>query len=226
MWRTNSRSNDEMIQNLKRTGVITDLRVERAMLAVNRANYCRHNPYIDAPQTIGFGATISAPHMHAIALEALKDHLFEGAKALDVGSGSGYLTACMAMMVGRNGRVVGIDHIRQLVNMSVANISRDKPGLVESQVVKMVTGDGRRGYDCDAPYDAIHVGAAASEVPQQLIRQLNVGGRLVVPVGRETIYGQTLQQIDKRRDGSITVNPLMGVSFVPLTDQQTQWPGR
>lgn len=73
------------------------------MLAVDRGNYSKSNPYMDAPQGIGFGVTISAPHMHAHALELLKDQLTEGERALDVGSGSGYLTACMALMVGETG---------------------------------------------------------------------------------------------------------------------------
>lgn len=73
------------------------------MLAVDRGNYSKNNPYMDAPQGIGYGVTISAPHMHAHALELLKDQLTEGERALDVGSGSGYLTACMALMVGETG---------------------------------------------------------------------------------------------------------------------------
>ena len=90
------------------------------MLAVDRAYFSPRNPYEDSPQSIGSGkrpkthvpnrfrfltvclsqgATISAPHMHAYALEALTDHIKEGAKVLDVGSGTGYLTACFAIMV-------------------------------------------------------------------------------------------------------------------------------
>ena len=69
------------------------------MLAVDRCFFSPQDPYIDSPQSIGYGVTISAPHMHAHALEILKDHLKEGSKSLDVGSGSGYLTACMAIMV-------------------------------------------------------------------------------------------------------------------------------
>ncbi len=74
------------------------------MRRVDRKNYCPHNSYMDAPQSIGYNATISAPHMHAHALELLKDHLYDGAVALDVGSGTGYLTACMAHMVGEKVR--------------------------------------------------------------------------------------------------------------------------
>jgi protein-L-isoaspartate(D-aspartate) O-methyltransferase len=145
-WRSHGRSNLEMVQNLKKNGIIKDPRVERAMSSVERGNYCRNNPYMDAPQGIGYAVTISAPHMHAHALELLKDHLVEGAKALDVGSGSGYLTACMAAMVGERGLAVGIDHIPELVSMSIENIRRDQPNFIETNRVKMIVGDGREGY--------------------------------------------------------------------------------
>ena len=93
------------------------------MTNTDRRHYCPHNPYQDSPQSIGYAATISAPHMHAHALEQLKDHLFPGAQVLDVGSGSGYLTTCMAHMVGPTGCVVGIDHMKELVDMSQKNLS-------------------------------------------------------------------------------------------------------
>jgi protein-L-isoaspartate(D-aspartate) O-methyltransferase len=69
------------------------------MRLVDRGHYSKVNAYSDSPQGIGYGVTISAPHMHAQALEYLADHLQEGATCLDVGSGSGYLAACMALMV-------------------------------------------------------------------------------------------------------------------------------
>lgn len=75
------------------------------MMSVNRSHYCKTTPYMDAPQSIGYGVTISAPHMHAHALELLKGQLINGEKALDVGSGSGYLTACMSIMLGETGYV-------------------------------------------------------------------------------------------------------------------------
>lgn len=64
------------------------------MKKVDRGNYCSFSPYMDSPQAIGYGVTISAPHMHAHALEMLKDHLYEGAKALDVGSGNFNYRTC------------------------------------------------------------------------------------------------------------------------------------
>ena len=104
--------------------------------------------------------------MHAYALELLTDQLKEGNKALDVGSGSGYLTVCFAQMVGPAGKVVGIDHIKELVDWSESNVQKNHGDLLQNGRIKLVVGDGRQGYVQDGPYHAIHVGAAAPTLPQ------------------------------------------------------------
>lgn len=116
-----------------------DPRIEDAMLRVNRAHYCPSpTPYADTPYSIGHGATISAPHMHAHALMALKDKLVDGARVLDVGSGSGYLTSCIAHMIGPTGVVYGVDHMSELVELSKSNIQNDCKELLESGRVKLI----------------------------------------------------------------------------------------
>lgn len=118
--------------------------------------------------------------MHAHALKHLLPFLTPGARVLDVGSGSGYLTQIMGGMVGAGGgRVIGIEHIQALADLGAENVGRSSEGrdMLRSGVVKFVKGDGRRGWRDDAPYDAIHVGAAAKEIHAELLEQLKAPGR-------------------------------------------------
>lgn len=156
--------------------------------------------------------------MHASACESLLDYLKPGSKVLDVGSGSGYLTAVLANLVAPNGTVTGIDHIQPLNDLATANMSKSDQGrrMLESGQVKFVTGDGRKGWAEGAPYDAIHVGAAAAEHHQILTDQLKAPGRLFVPVAEG--WAQHIWVIDKRADGSLERQKLYGVQYVPLTD--------
>ncbi|GLH15847.1 Protein-L-isoaspartate(D-aspartate) O-methyltransferase [Gryllus bimaculatus] len=191
-WRSHGKNNADMVRNLKANGIIRSSGVENVMLKVDRGKYAKYNPYMDAPQGIGYGVTISAPHMHAHALELLKDHLTEGEHALDVGSGSGYLTVCMALMVGESGRAVGIDHIPELVEWSRENVAKDQPSLLTSGRVKLIVGDGRKGYEADGPYNAIHVGAAAPNLPEaeravSAAKQNRESGRRAIACGVLTL---------------------------------------
>ena len=203
-----------MVENLKEKKIIKSEEVEKAMKAVDRKHYTNQNHYVDSPQSIGYNATISAPHMHAHTLELLKDSLYDGATALDVGSGSGYLTACMAFMSAPSGYAVGIDRVAELTSQSVKSIQNDNPELLRFNLF-MVTGDGRDGYAAKAPYDVIHVGGATPIVPQALYKQLKPGGRIIVPVGPKN-ENQYLEQHEKLRNGTIVKKQLMGVRYGPL----------
>ncbi|CAF9920156.1 MAG: hypothetical protein HETSPECPRED_004178 [Heterodermia speciosa] len=151
------------------------------MLGVDRGHYSPALPYQDSPQLIGFSATISAPHMHAAAAESLLPFLYPGAKVLDIGSGSGYLTHVLSKLVcvEGEGSVIGIDHIQNLVDLAKNNLRKSEDGkeMLSNGKVKIVKGDGRKGWAEGGPYDAIHVGAAAAEAHPPLLDQLKSPGR-------------------------------------------------
>uniref|UniRef100_A0A2C9UJ49 Protein-L-isoaspartate O-methyltransferase n=2 Tax=Manihot esculenta TaxID=3983 RepID=A0A2C9UJ49_MANES len=214
--------NKAMVEHLQHYGVISSKRVAEVMATIDRALFVPDGTpaYVDSPMAIGYNATISAPHMHATCLQLLEEHLKPGMHALDVGSGTGYLTACFAMMVGPQGRAVGVEHIPELVMSSIKDIEKSAaaPLLRESSLL-MHVGDGRQGWPKFAPYDAINVGAAAPEIPEPLIDQLKPGGRMVIPVGDML---QALEVIDKDQDGSISVRTETCVSYVPLTSRDAQ----
>jgi protein-L-isoaspartate(D-aspartate) O-methyltransferase len=123
------------------------------MEKVDRKYFCPVSPYEDRPEMIGYNATISAPHMHAYCLEILEPFLNENSKVLDVGCGSGYLTACFGKLCGK---VYGIEHIQGLVDLSKDNIAKSDIDMIQSGKVKILLGDGRKGIH-GKTFDAIHV---------------------------------------------------------------------
>jgi protein-L-isoaspartate(D-aspartate) O-methyltransferase len=156
--------------------------------------------------------------MHASACESLLPFLNPGSKVLDIGSGSGYLTHVLAELIKPGGTIIGVDHIQALTDLAKTNMAKSKEGreLLENGTVKFIRADGRKGWSEGAPYDAIHVGAAAAEHHKALTDQLKAPGRLFVPV--EERFEQYIFVIDKKEDGSLDRKKLYGVRYVPLTD--------
>ncbi|KAK9090274.1 hypothetical protein Sjap_023451 [Stephania japonica] len=221
--RTRIGSNKELVEYLQQNGALNSKKVAEVMKTVDRGLFVPHGnfPYVDSPMDIGYNATISAPHMHAACLELLEENLQPGMRALDVGSGTGYLTSCFALMVGPQGRVAGVEHIPELVASSIKNIqnSAAAPLLKEGSLVVHVGGlDGQ----ILEPYNAIHVGAAAPDIPVPLLDQLKPGGRMVIPVGT---FSQDLKVVEKKLDGSISVHNETSVRYVPLTSREDQLQG-
>ena len=140
---------------------------------------------------------------------------------LDVGSGSGYVAACLARMVGPAGQCIGVEHIGELVAMSVENVKRDDASLLDSGRLRLLHADGRWGAPAEGPYDGIHVGAAAPSVPDELLAQLRPGGPMVVPVGPKGMT-QRLLIFDKDEGGAVRRTDHSSVVFVPLTDDAAQ----
>eukprot|EP00249_Psilotum_nudum_P013793 c24514_g1_i2 orf=238-1065(+) len=216
------RGDNKSLIRLLQDRVITSKTVADVMEKIDRGIFIPpgNPPYVDSPMPIGYNATISAPHMHALCLELLEAHLQPGMAALDIGSGTGYLTACFAFMVGQEGYAVGVEHIPELVQQAIQNVKRTSVAyLLESGYLSFQVADGRHGWPEKAPYDAIHVGAAASQIPEALIQQLKPGGRMVIPVGN---FYQDLQVIDKHTDGTLKQWSKTSVSYVPLTSKNEQ----
>lgn len=160
--------------------------------------------YDDIPLPIGFGQTISAPHMVAIMCDILD--LKKGMSVLDVGGGSGYHAAVMAELIGPEGRVYSVERVPELA-------ARSREGLKRAGIenVTVVEGDGSLGLPDHAPYDRINVAATAPSAPEPLKQQLKPGGKMVVPVG----LGFQELILVTRKNGFVT-EELMGVAFVPL----------
>jgi protein-L-isoaspartate(D-aspartate) O-methyltransferase len=161
--------------------------------------------YSDSPLPIGEDQTISQPYIVAFMTEALK--LKPHDKVLEIGTGSGYQAAVLAEIADS---VFTIEIIESLGKSADVRLKR-----LGYQNVVVRIGDGYQGWVEEAPFDAIMVTAAPDQVPQPLIDQLKVGGRLVIPVGVEE---QELVRITKTNEG-VTRENLLPVMFVPMTGE-------
>jgi len=163
----------------------------------------RHLAYADKPLPIGYGQTISQPFIIALMTEALK--LSGREKVLEIGTGSGYQAAILAELAGK---VITIERVKPLAEMAEKLLARLGYTNIEVRPAEETLGWRR-----EAPYDAIMVTAAAPKVPPDLIAQLAIGGRLVIPVGSR--YVQELCKISRGRKKNKVEN-LGGCRFVSL----------
>eukprot|EP00750_Incisomonas_marina_P012664 INCI17138.2.p1 GENE.INCI17138.2~~INCI17138.2.p1 ORF type:complete len:349 (-),score=49.27 INCI17138.2:1012-2058(-) len=192
---------------------------------------------LNKPLKIGFGATMSSPQSHIQALELLVDHLKPGGRALDVGSGTGYLTACMAYLVHpRGGSATGLEHMKELASFAahvVDELNTTPPASLESHVplrcdfrdMNALTEFSRDL--ASESFDCIHFGAATADIPSSFVDILAPGGRLLVPLGRPD-EEQVLTAVDKSGDGRFTVvSEITKTTFSPLHQHRDeQWQDR
>jgi len=204
---TSARTRDRLVQRLREQGIANLAVLDRIRnvprhIFVDEALGSR--AYEDTALPIGYGQTISQPYIVARMTEAL----FEAGPAdnvLEVGTGCGYQTAVLAPLVAR---LYTIERIEPL-------LARARERLKELGIrnVRARHGDGTLGWKAHAPFDGILVAAAPLTVPEALVKQLRVGGRLVVPVGPEG--EQELVRFTRREQG-VQRESLGAVAFVPL----------
>jgi protein-L-isoaspartate(D-aspartate) O-methyltransferase len=196
-----------MVESQLRNRGIRDKRVLSAMLQVPRNEFVpaeyQDKAYADHPIPIAENQTISQPFIIALSLEALA--LNGSERVLEVGTGSGYQTALLAVLARE---VFSIERRPVLAQSAEALLNR-----LGYANVTMVVGDGSNGVPQFAPFDAIVVSAAAPQVPRSLFDQLAENGRMVIPVGPP--HAQELQLV-RKQDGHIRVKVLEGCRFVPL----------
>ncbi|MDO8462109.1 MAG: protein-L-isoaspartate(D-aspartate) O-methyltransferase [Deltaproteobacteria bacterium] len=189
---------------------IRDSRVIEAMEIVPRHEFVQEalapQAHNDHPLNIGEHQTISQPYIVATMTEALA--LKGGEKVLELGTGSGYQTAILAMLADK---VFSIERIT-----SLSNKARQRLHRMGYQNVTLRTGDGSVGWPEEAPFDAILVTAASPGIPEALPEQLKEGGRLVIPIGSEE--QQELFLVTKTAEGT-QKKSLGGCRFVKLVGQ-------
>jgi protein-L-isoaspartate(D-aspartate) O-methyltransferase len=188
---------------------VRDPRVLDAVRRVERHRFVpeplREHAYEDRPLAIGHGQTISQPYIVALMTEEAR--VKPGARVLEIGTGSGYQAAVLSLLAGQ---VYSIEIVEPLATQAAALL----PALGYGNVT-VRAGDGYRGWPEQAPFDAILVTAAPPQIPQPLLDQLAVGGRLVAPVGEGiqdlVVVERTATELKRR-----TVIP---VRFVPMTGE-------
>jgi protein-L-isoaspartate(D-aspartate) O-methyltransferase len=199
----------ELVEVLQRKGV-RNLAVLRAIGMVPRHLFVpegvRHRAYEDTALPIGSGQTISQPYVQARYLELIG--LTGKEKVLEIGTGSGYQTALLALLASM---VFSVERVPQLAQSARAALAAS--GI---RNVTVLVGDGTLGWRPFAPYDAVLVSAASPDIPAPLVDQLAVGGRMVIPLGdREA---QTLTLVE-RLDQGIRTSTIGDVRFVPLVGE-------
>lgn len=181
-------------------------RLDKAFASVDRAKFVAAKLAVsaqaDAALPIGHGQTISQPSTVRLMLEWLD--VSPGHKVLDVGSGSGWTTALLAQLVGREGRVLAVEIVPELVELGRQNCRRS--GVTNAEFYQ---AGPELGLPAQAPFDRILVSAAADKLPEALIGQLKTGGKLVVPVKGDIL------EITKAESGNL-VKSHAGFLFVPL----------
>ncbi len=207
---------EAMVRDQLRTRNITDERVLAAMLKVPRHDFVPPSlvsaAYDDTALPLALGQTVSQPYIVAFMTQALQ--LKGTERVLEIGTGSGYQAAVLAELVPE---VYTIEILAQLSQRADETLQS-----LGYRNIHFRVGDGYEGWPEHAPYDCIIVTAAPDHVPQPLVDQLKIGGRMIIPVGR---FEQNLLLIEKGASG-ISRSSTIPVRFVPMTGRAERPPGK
>lgn len=208
---THRRALEAMVDRLASAGRIERDSTAKAMRAVPRHAFVpeerRSAAYQDRPLPIGQGQTISAPHMVANMVDLLA--LEPGERVLEIGTGCGYHAAVTAEVVGA-ANVYSIE-----VSPDLADEAHDRLAALGYGDISIAVGDGGDGWSEKAPFDAIYLTCATPSIPETLLEQVRLGGRLLAPVGS---YHQELVLVTVDTDGMRHRERHGGVRFVPMRD--------
>ncbi|HEV2846676.1 MAG TPA: protein-L-isoaspartate(D-aspartate) O-methyltransferase [Thermoanaerobaculia bacterium] len=199
-----------MVEEQIRTRGVTSPKVLAAMKTVPRHLFVpegeRANAYADRPLPIGADQTISQPYIVALMTSLLD--VQPGDRILEVGTGSGYQAAVLSRLARQVYSVEILEHLGNRARRTLSALGYNN--------VHVRVGDGYQGWPEEAPFDGIIVTAAPPRIPAPLLRQLKVGGKLVIPVGQGY---QDLEVLTKRADGGFDRTKVLPVRFVPMTGQ-------
>jgi len=199
----------ELLQRLKALGFSKN--ILDAFSKVKRENFIpeelEKEAYKDTALPIGHGQTISQPYTISIMLSELE--LKKGQNILEVGSGSGYVLALLSKIIGKNGKVSGIEVVKELV-------AKSKESLEDYNNIEIYHRNGSKGLPEKAPFDRILISAACREVPKELLNQLKDGGILLTPKGPR--FEQSLVVIERQGNEFKTIREIPGFIFVPFIE--------
>lgn len=215
-----------LIDFLISEGWLKTPRIIEAFRKIKRVDFLPEDPERDASRpygasmkdlaelnealSIGFGQTISQPLVAAFMVELLEPKA--GEKILDVGSGSGWTSALLSEIVGKEGKVVAIEVVPELKEFGEKNVS--KYNYIKKGTAEFICADGSKGYEKEAPFDKILASASAEKLPQVWKEQLKIGGKIVAPIGN------SIWLFVKKSPDDFEEFEHLGFVFVPLISKQ------
>jgi len=212
----------------------TNLNVINVLQSIDRGEFVKNNAifsaYHDTPLSIGWNTTISAPHMHMFTLNYIgkfiknlslsqKENDF---KAIDIGSGSGFMTIALSKLLGPYSTTYALDHIQDILDFTKSNIKKSHSNYIENKRINFICDDGLNFKNEEKLlFHVIHVGAACTSIPQNLLDLLLPGGMMWIPVGPKS-RSKKMMVVIKNEKGDISKESLMDVNYSEMQSVDEQ----